>query len=338
MARDRDRASGCTSSPARAAPARPPSPPRWPSRWPPGAGGCCSSRSRGGRASPALRRRRRCPTRSAGSRAAPRRRRGLRRSPSTPRRRCWSTSTCSTSSAAPAGRWRSSAPSTSPPPSRRACATSCSPARSRRRSTRSATGRAGAVYDAVVLDAPPTGRIGRFLNVTAEVRRAGQGRPDQDPDRRVMAVLRSPQTAVHVVTLLEEMPVQETATRSPSCERSDLPVGGVIVNAVRDADPARRGADGAARATSSPTRTSRLTWRRRVSGRPDAAGRRPAGRGRRPRRARWRWSARRAPRLAALGRPTYRAAVARRRASTSAASYELADGCTRARGPRQGGR
>ena len=43
--------------------------------------------------------------------------------------------------------------------------------------------RTGAVYDAVVLDAPPTGRIGRFLDVTAEVA-AGQGRPDQAAERR----------------------------------------------------------------------------------------------------------------------------------------------------------
>ncbi|WP_278257549.1 ArsA-related P-loop ATPase [Nocardioides convexus] len=34
-------------------------------------------------------------------------------------------------------------------------------------------------YDAVVLDAPPTGRITQFLNVSNETRRAGQGRPDQ---------------------------------------------------------------------------------------------------------------------------------------------------------------
>ena len=34
------------------------------------------------------------------------------------------------------------------------------------------------VYDAVVMDAPPTGRIGRFLNVTSRGLRAGQGRAD----------------------------------------------------------------------------------------------------------------------------------------------------------------
>ena len=58
-------APGCTSSPARAAPARPPSPPRWPWRWPRTAAGCCWSRWRSGRASPGCSTSRRCPTRNA---------------------------------------------------------------------------------------------------------------------------------------------------------------------------------------------------------------------------------------------------------------------------------
>jgi anion-transporting ArsA/GET3 family ATPase len=41
--------------------------------------------------------------------------------------------------------------------------------------TRTAEGRR--VYDAVVLDAPPTGRIGRFLNVTAETARLAKVGP-----------------------------------------------------------------------------------------------------------------------------------------------------------------
>ena len=69
------------------------------------------------------------------------------------------------------------------------------------------------VYDAVVLDAPPTGRIGRFLNVTAETARLAKMGPIKTQSEGVAALLRSPITAVHVVTLLEEMPVQETAGR-----------------------------------------------------------------------------------------------------------------------------
>jgi anion-transporting ArsA/GET3 family ATPase len=46
----------------------------------------------------------------------------------------------------------------------------------------------------------------------------------------VMAVLRSPQTAVHLVTLLEDMPVQETADAIAELTKAGLPVGSVVVN------------------------------------------------------------------------------------------------------------
>jgi hypothetical protein len=48
-----------------------------------------------------------------------------------------------------------------------------------------------------------------------------------------MAVLRSSTTAVHLVTLLEEMPVQETIDGVAELRSVGLPVGGVVVNAVR---------------------------------------------------------------------------------------------------------
>ena len=81
------------------------------------------------------------------------------------------------------------------------------------------------MYDAVVLDAPPTGRIGRFLNVTAETARLAKIGPIKTQSDGVAAVLRSPVTSVHVVTLLEEMPVQETADAVAELQRLDLPVG-----------------------------------------------------------------------------------------------------------------
>ncbi len=89
------------------------------------------------------------------------------------------------------------------------------------------------VYDAVVLDAPPTGRISRFLNVTAEVAGLARVGPIRSQSEGVMAVLRSAQTAVHVVTLLEEMPVQETADAVAELRGTGLPVGAVIVNMTR---------------------------------------------------------------------------------------------------------
>jgi hypothetical protein len=73
------------------------------------------------------------------------------------------------------------------------------------------------VYDAVVMDAPPTGRIGRFLNVTAE------------------KVISSPETAVHFVTVLEEMPVQETLdgiAELAGLGDGGLQPGGIMINMV----------------------------------------------------------------------------------------------------------
>jgi anion-transporting ArsA/GET3 family ATPase len=89
------------------------------------------------------------------------------------------------------------------------------------------------VYDAVVLDAPPTGRIARFLNISSEIGGLAKVGPLKTQSDGVMAVLRSPQTAVHLVTLLEEMPVQETIDGAAELEAVGLPVGAVVVNAVR---------------------------------------------------------------------------------------------------------
>jgi anion-transporting ArsA/GET3 family ATPase len=89
-------------------------------------------------------------------------------------------------------------------------------------------------YDAVVLDAPPTGRIGRFLSVTEETARLAKVGPIKNQSDGVQALLRSPMTAVHVVTLLEEMPVQETADAVAELAAAGLPVGGIVVNAVRE--------------------------------------------------------------------------------------------------------
>ena len=89
------------------------------------------------------------------------------------------------------------------------------------------------VYDAVILDAPPTGRIGRFLNVTAETARLAKVGPIKTQSDGVAAVLRSPITSIHVVTLLEEMPVQETADAIAELTALGMPIGRIIVNATR---------------------------------------------------------------------------------------------------------
>ncbi|MFE5137842.1 ArsA family ATPase [Streptomyces fagopyri] len=90
-------------------------------------------------------------------------------------------------------------------------------------------------YDYVVMDAPPTGRITRFLNVNNEVAGLAKIGPIHNQAQAVMRVLKSPETAVHLVTLLEEMPVQETADGIAELRTAKLPVGRIIVNMVRPA-------------------------------------------------------------------------------------------------------
>ena len=92
---------------------------------------------------------------------------------------------------------------------------------------------AGDAYDAVVLDAPPTGRITRFLNVNSEVSGLAKVGPIRNHADLVMSVIASPRTAVHLVTVLEEMPIQETIDGIEELRAADLPVGGVIVNMTR---------------------------------------------------------------------------------------------------------
>lgn len=89
-------------------------------------------------------------------------------------------------------------------------------------------------YDAVVVDAPPTGRIGRFLNVTAELAGLAKVGPLKGQADSVMRVLKSNRTAIHIVTLLEEMPVQETIDAVAELTEIGLPVGAIVVNMVSD--------------------------------------------------------------------------------------------------------
>ncbi|MGK5543831.1 ArsA family ATPase [Streptomyces sp. URMC 127] len=88
-------------------------------------------------------------------------------------------------------------------------------------------------YDYVIMDAPPTGRITRFLNVNDEVAGLARIGPIHNQAQAVMRVLKSPETAVHFVTLLEEMPVQETRDGVAELRAAGLPVGGVVINMVR---------------------------------------------------------------------------------------------------------
>jgi anion-transporting ArsA/GET3 family ATPase len=98
---------------------------------------------------------------------------------------------------------------------------------------RNARNKGAIEYDAVVLDAPPTGRITQFLGVTNELAGLAKVGPIKTQSDSVTRLLRSDRTAVHLVTLLEEMPVQETIDGITDLRAHDLPVGGVVVNMVR---------------------------------------------------------------------------------------------------------
>jgi anion-transporting ArsA/GET3 family ATPase len=86
------------------------------------------------------------------------------------------------------------------------------------------------VYDAIVVDAPPTGRIARFLDVTRAVSDLAKGGPVYSQAEGVVKILHSDQTAIHLVTLLEALPMQETLEAIDELQGLGLPIGSVIVN------------------------------------------------------------------------------------------------------------
>jgi anion-transporting ArsA/GET3 family ATPase len=88
-------------------------------------------------------------------------------------------------------------------------------------------------YDAVVLDAPPTGRVVTFLDVTRAMAELARSGPIHGQAQGVVEVLHSDWTAVHVVTLLEDLPVTETLEVLDELRAAGLRPGAVIANQVR---------------------------------------------------------------------------------------------------------
>ncbi|MDQ6937628.1 MAG: ATPase [Actinomycetota bacterium] len=86
------------------------------------------------------------------------------------------------------------------------------------------------VYDAVILDAPPTGRIRQFLDVTRDVAGLTKMGPIHKQSQGVTDVLHRPSTRVHLVTLLEEMPVQETLDAAADLRAGGFHLGHAVVN------------------------------------------------------------------------------------------------------------
>jgi anion-transporting ArsA/GET3 family ATPase len=80
------------------------------------------------------------------------------------------------------------------------------------------------------VDSPPTGRIARFLDVTKAVSDLAKGGPVHSQADGVVKLLHSDRTAIHLVTLLEALPMQETVEAIDELHKMDMPVGSVIVN------------------------------------------------------------------------------------------------------------
>ncbi|GAA4733970.1 ArsA-related P-loop ATPase [Actinomycetospora chibensis] len=94
-------------------------------------------------------------------------------------------------------------------------------------------GRRVPLYDAVVLDAPPTGRIVKFLDVTKAMGSLARTGPIHTQSEGVVELLHSSRTAIHLVTQLEDLPVQETLDTVDELVEAGLPTGAVLINRIR---------------------------------------------------------------------------------------------------------
>jgi len=113
-------------------------------------------------------------------------------------------------------------------------------------------------YDQIVLDAPPTGRIVPFLQAPEGVTEIVRVGPIRRQASQIREMLQDPRrTQAVLVTLLEEMPVQEAVEGVSVLHEAGLAVGPVVANATTvprvDADTAERittlGTDGLVAAT-----------------------------------------------------------------------------------------
>jgi anion-transporting ArsA/GET3 family ATPase len=97
--------------------------------------------------------------------------------------------------------------------------------------TRTEAGRPA--WDAIVVDAPATGHSLQVLRMPEAARQTFGAGLVQREATKIMDLLRNAETtAVHLVTLAEEMPVAETLETCAELVKLGLPLGAVIVNRV----------------------------------------------------------------------------------------------------------
>ena len=89
------------------------------------------------------------------------------------------------------------------------------------------------MYDTIILDAPPTGRIVPFLQAPEGVTEIVRVGPIKRQSGQIKDMLMNPKRVRAVlVTLLEEMPVQETVEGVAALTRAGVAVGPVVANQV----------------------------------------------------------------------------------------------------------
>lgn len=94
-------------------------------------------------------------------------------------------------------------------------------------------GKPGRRYDVIVVDAPPTGRLVNFLRAPEATTHLVSVGPIRNQAQRIVDLLGDRQrTVLHLATLLEEMPVQETLESVEALEALGVDVGAVLANRV----------------------------------------------------------------------------------------------------------
>jgi len=88
-------------------------------------------------------------------------------------------------------------------------------------------------YDLIVLDAPPTGRLPRFLEAPRSVTELVHSGPIKTQAQGVLDMVGDPaRTQVILVTLPEDMPVRETAESVETLSKLGIAMGPIVVNGV----------------------------------------------------------------------------------------------------------
>ena len=89
------------------------------------------------------------------------------------------------------------------------------------------------VYDLIVLDAPPTGRLPRFLDAPRAVTELVSSGPIRQQAQGVLdMVTDAKRCRVVLVTLPEDMPVRETVEAADAIAKMGVTVGPIVINGV----------------------------------------------------------------------------------------------------------